>query len=237
MRKTRFILFILAFFGLGEWSFSENKIFAQNNPEKVIPLNVSAMDERFSLNNVSFYKRLEKIYATLNINFELQNKTDKDLKLKVILIAFKNIDSIDKDLRRVIKYPPWRKRDLDHERRKNTLLDTLPDIDKNAVDPDLKDPSVYPDYQKYLQYIEKNTSLGTDVVIKGVSTGAAENSGNQEIYIINQSMKTSVFCKLKVSFNTQNAFFNYFGIIIVDPEQKKIVGSDLYYFNSQFKTH
>ncbi|MDH4262007.1 MAG: hypothetical protein OEV78_03070 [Spirochaetia bacterium] len=238
MRKTSISIFILAFCA---WGISENKIFAQNTAapvsEKAIPLNVSIRDDRFTIENVSFFKRLEKVHATLNINFELHNQTDKDIKLKVVLVAFKNIGSEDKELRRKIKYPVWRKRDLDKEQRKNILLDSIPAIDKNAVDPDIKDSRIYPEFQKYMMYLSKNTSVGNDILLKGINTGVAETLGNVELTYVTQPMKTSAFAKMKVQFNTQNEFFNYFGIILIDPEQNKIVGSDLFYFNGSFRTH
>ena len=224
----------LTFLGVG---FSENKIIAQENKTKTIPVNMSISDERFTLKNVSFFKRLEKTASTLNISAEFHNNTGQDIKLKIILVAFRQIDSSNRELRKFIKYPSWRKRDLDKEQHKNILLDSLPRIDKNEVDASLKDPNVFPDFQKYLQYIGNNPSMGNDIVIKGINTGAAETSGNQDIYAVNQSMKTSVFAKLKVEFNPNNEFFNYFGIIVIDPDQKKIVGSELYYFDAPFRTH
>lgn len=234
MKKTKRILVLLALCG---WSFSASGIYSQNVQVKATPVTVSMSDERFSLSKVSFFKRLEKISATLNISFELINNTDKDIKLKVILIAFKRIDNRDKDMRKFIKYPSWRERDLDQEINKNIYLDSFPKIDKGAVDANFKEGNVYPEFQQYIRYAENNPTIGSDITLQGINTGVATDSGSQEFYVLSEAMKSSVFGKLKVQFNRDNAFFNQFGIIIVDPEQKKVVSSELYFFDAPFVSH
>lgn len=238
MKKTGLILLTIA---LAVSDFSINKAYAEDNRVKAIPVNISSSDERFTLSNISFYKRLESQTMSLNANIEFQNNTDQDLKLKVIVMAFREIDSADKNIRKWFEYPTWRKRDLDKEIKKVILLDSIPAIDKNSVDAELKDGRFYPDFQKYLQYIGNNATIGSDLVIKGFNTGASQgtsqNYGNPNMFVVAESMKTSIYTKLHVKFNRENNFFNRFGVIVVDPDQKKVVSSELFEFDGSFSSH
>ncbi|MDH4199869.1 MAG: hypothetical protein OEV66_05750 [Spirochaetia bacterium] len=212
-------------------------IVAQEAKTKSETLKIKQTDERFALKNVSFYKRVENTFMSLNVNFELHNNTPDDIKLKVFIVAYRQIDSVDEELRKWIEYPAWRKVDIDKENTKNILLDSNPEVDKNQIDASIKDPKVYPEFQKYLQYLNANV-VGTDIIIKGMNTGPSQNTGTaSDMFIVTQSMKTSVYGRLKVKYNPGNLFFNNFGIVIIDPEQKKIVASNLYSFSGKFKTY
>jgi len=221
---------------LSGWGFA-SALYAQDDKVKAVPISVSRYDERFSLTNVSFFKRLEKISATLNVSFDLINNSEKDIKLKVILIAYKSTDNSEQANRKFIKYPQWRKKDLDKEVRKNIYLDSSPKIDKGAVDANFKEGSAYPEFDQYIRYVENNPTVGNDVTLLGLNTGMANEAGEPEFYVINKGLKSSIVGKLKVQFNRDNVFFNTFGIIILDPEQKKVVSSELFYFEAPFVTH
>ena len=218
--------------------FFARQLLAEEGNIKSVPLNSSVYDDRFVIKNVSFFQRLESVVTTLNLAAEIHNNTPEDIKLKVILIAFKQADNVNHLQRKLIKYPAWRERDLDKDQVKNILLDSIPPIDKNAVDANIKNSDEFPTLQKYLQYISTNPDLGRDIVVKGINTGVSENSNNnKDIFIVNQALKTSMFAKLKVKFNPGNKFFDHAAIILVDPGQKKIVGAELFRFDGRFKTH
>jgi hypothetical protein len=230
MKKTSLIMLLISVAVLVNVKNSNAQDSAGN-----IPLEVNTVDERFSLDNVSFFKRLDNKSSNLNISFDLRNKTENDIKLKVFLVAFRRIDSVDNNMRKYIKYPKWIKIDIDKEIQKNILLDSVPELDKNAVDSNIKEVRVFPEYQKYIQYINKNTEQGKDVIIPGFNSSSRVDDGTKEFYVVTSPLKTTVYGRLDVAYNETNDFFNHLGIIVVDPSEKKIVASRLFYFAKPMK--
>lgn len=238
MRKKSLIILsvmavMAAFVGLN----AQNQDQPQSQVKSKVPINAALTDNRFELDNVTFFKRMENTYMSLNVNFDLKNHTDKDLKLKLYLIAYCETDNVDDGFRKWFKYPQWRKRDLDKEVKKYLIVDSIPELDKKNVDNSFSKPNEFPSFQKYLQYINGNPDTGFDITVQGVNSGSKSQSNAKNISVVNQAMKTSVFAKLTVGFNPGNKFFNHFAVVITDPEQKKIVTTQLYYFNKPFRVY
>ncbi|MCX7632023.1 MAG: hypothetical protein N2Z22_01680 [Turneriella sp.] len=92
-------------------------------------------DERIAVENLSFWKRnaSDGKGDYLELSFDIINKTEDPIPLKMFLIAFNEQDLVDHEYRRYVEYPKWRVWDEDKIRHKLILFDSLPAMDHKAV--------------------------------------------------------------------------------------------------------
>jgi len=215
-------------------------IIAQaDNTSKPVALKTSVTDDRFYVKNMSFYKRLSTsgFGQDLNISFEIVNRTQNTLKLKYFMVAFQRVDQVDRNFRKWIPYPQWRERDPDMEDKINILLDSIPAIEKSQVNAEYKDTKLYPEFDDYVVYMNSNPDVGEPIVVQGLNSQDV-NGTHPNAYYVTEAMKTTVFATLRTSFqDDQSNFFNYYGLVIVDPETKKMVYSQLIHFTGNFKIY
>lgn len=153
------------------------------------------VDSRFDVNNINFFKKFSNTGKGefLDFTFDLVNKTDDGIKLKMFIIAFNEKDESDIEMRKFIEYPQWRKLDFEKNAKHIVFFDALPVIDhtvvadfakkredtinKNAglkpkpeepADPNKKKKKVpLQDFIDYVVYVHENPQSGVDLELQG----------------------------------------------------------------------
>jgi len=97
--------------------------------------NGSVQDERFEVSNFSFRKGFASHGKGeyLDIYFQVDNKTDEKLKMKVFVVGFWEDNRTHTRFRKYVKYPKWRNRDYEKEVKDIVFLDSKPLIPKKDV--------------------------------------------------------------------------------------------------------
>lgn len=92
----------------------------------------STYDDRFRVKNFSFWRRLVPSGKgeILEIFFDIENKTDREIPLRLFLLGFYEQDLRDKEFRSLFSYPSWRKRDFEKEQHEILFLDSIPKVDQ-----------------------------------------------------------------------------------------------------------
>lgn len=202
-----------------------------------------ARDERFSVDNLYFFRR----YAPsgrgelLEVTFDINSNVELDIPLKLFVIGFYERDRTDEGHRRFIDYPVWRERDFEKESNKITFFDSIPAIEHEKVDQwnaerrgeekkeeenDKMKRWRKTDYQQFLDYvlyINNNPEEGIDFKLQGLKNTQQVVHRKDAYNIVEEPLKTTVFAQLYSRFKTNRIFFNRLGLILYDTEQEKIV--------------
>jgi hypothetical protein len=151
-------------------------------------------DDRFSVENVSFWKKnaTDGKGDYLEVTFDIVNKSEDAIPLKMFLIAFNERDLVDSEYRRFVEYPKWRVFDEDKKMHKLVLFDSIPAIKheevaafarkkeeavaKNGGFKPREEPSeesgskkktTLKQFLQYVQYVHENPSAGVDILLQG----------------------------------------------------------------------
>jgi hypothetical protein len=152
-------------------------------------------DERVSVENVTFWKKNSSDGKGdyLEFTFDIVNKSDDNIPLKMFVLAFNEKDLVDGEYRRYVEYPRWRKWDEDKKTHKLVLFGSIPvtkhedvaafarkkeeavaksggfkpkeEPQQNAAT-GKKKPTLK-DFLHYVQYIHENPTTGVDVLLQG----------------------------------------------------------------------
>lgn len=199
---------------------------------------VSRNDARFSLKDATFFKRISTAGKgqELNVTFEVHNRVDQDIKLNLVLIAFHETTATDPTHRELVQYPEWR-RDLDEEIKYIAMHDIIPGISKDEIEHEAMPNQSFPSFVELLDHLDNNPTIGVSFTLRGIGTPAIERIEQENITIDMQSMKTTIWAKLRMGFDPSNRFFNHYGAILIDPESGQVVASRLYHFQHGFRIY
>ena len=227
MKKTLALIFTLALFGLFATGI--------NSQQKVA--DTSRIDPRFDLRNISFFKNIRpgKNGLELNAVFELHNRTEKELNLKISALAYHQRDLTVSARRKIVEYPQWRNRDLDKEKVFIIRHDVIPEAKKEDIEnADLYPESSFVPFHYFVSHVEKQKS-GLEIKIRGIDTDRVDDLFDDNVFLMHEMLKTTINFKLRTRYTEQNIFFNYFGLVITDAETGKVVFTQLYYFDKPFR--
>ncbi len=150
-------------------------------------------DDRVSVEDFSFWKKnaTDGKGDYLEFTFNIVNKTEDAIPLKMFLIAFDEKDLVDSQYRRYVEYPEWRKFDEDKKMHKLVLFDSIPEMKHDEVasfarkkeetvaknggfKPKEEAPASTskkrPNLQEFIDYVEfihQNPTAGIDVSLQG----------------------------------------------------------------------
>lgn len=153
------------------------------------------VDSRFEVNNINFFKKFSNTGKGefLDFTFDVVNKTDDTIPMKMFIIAFNEKDETDIEMRKYIEYPKWRKIDFEKNAKHIVFFDALPVIDhavvadyakkredeinKNAgIKPKAEEPAdannkkkkvPLQDFIDYVVYVHENPQAGIDLELQG----------------------------------------------------------------------
>lgn len=192
VRKIAFALF-----------FSAAALLAQDQPKKAPADQPGAdsqiagglvRDDRLTIDNLTFWKKSSPDGKGdyLELTFEITNKTEDAIPLKMFLIGFNERDLVDKEYRRLVEYPKWRPFDEDKKLHKLILFDSIPALKPEEVsafvrkkeeaiarnsgakpreeaddNAGAKKKPTLRQFLQYVQFIHENPNTGIDVLLQG----------------------------------------------------------------------
>jgi len=98
-------------------------------------------DDSITVKNFNFVKRFGEAGKGnyLDFSFTIKNNTDFPIKMKMFAMGFYEKNEAEPKYskkykyRKYIKYPKWRKRDFEKEKRNIVYLDSIPKVDRKVV--------------------------------------------------------------------------------------------------------
>lgn len=240
-------------------------LFAQKKDETGTNAQPSAgriRDERVGVENMTFWKKnaTDGKGDYLEFTFDIVNKTEDAIPLKMFIIAFNEKDLVDAEYRRYVEYPKWRKWDEDKKMHKLVLFNSIPEtkhdevaafarkkeetIAKNGgfkpkeepVQPaGAKKKTTLKEFLNYVEYVHENPTSGLDVLLQGFEDAKFTRKVDPIYRIEEKALKTNVWGKLLAKYRVDRKFFNHIGLVLYDTEAKKIVHRQFYSINGKFK--
>lgn len=242
-------------------------VFAQDNAGKVSPPDAQPAggqirDERVSVENLSFWKKnaTDGKGDYLELTFDIVNKTEDSIPLKMFIIGFNEKDLIDAQYRRYVEYPKWRRFDEDKQLHKIVLFNSIPEIKHEDVaayakkkeeavaknggfkpredEPapaGAKNKTTLKQFLHYVQYIHEKPESGVDILLQGFEDAKYTRKVEKAYRIEEKALKTNVWGKLLSRYRVDRKFFNHVGLVLYDTEAKKIVHRQFYSINGRFK--
>jgi hypothetical protein len=219
-------------------------------------------DERVSVENLSFWKKnaTDGKGDYLEFTFDIVNKTEDNIPLKMFVIAFNEKDLVDAQYRRYVEYPKWRVFDEDKQLHKIVLFNSIPEtkhddvaafarkkeeaVAKNGGFKPREAPSqsagdkkktTLGQFLSYVEYIHENPTSGLDVMLQGFEDTKFTRKVEPTYRIEEKALKVNVWGKLLSRYRVDRKFFNHIGLILYDTESKKIVHRQFYSINGRFK--
>ncbi len=198
LRKFTFALFFSASALLAQ--DSDKKSSSEQPATASQPAGGRIRDDRVSVENVSFWKKnaTDGKGDYLEVTFDIMNKSEDAIPLKMFVIAFNERDLVDKEYRRFVEYPKWRVFDEDKKMHKLVLFDSIPatkhedvaafarkkeeavaknggfkpreDADENTGP---KKKTTLKQFLQYVQYVHENPNAGVDVMLQGYENTTA----------------------------------------------------------------
>ncbi|MBV6493997.1 MAG: hypothetical protein LDLANPLL_02021 [Turneriella sp.] len=252
--------------------FSAPLLFAQSNekkggtqpnatPESGKPSGL-IRDERVSIENLSFWKKYgaDGKGDYLEFTFDIVNKTEDEIPLKMFILAFDERDLVNSEYRRYIEYPSWRTVDQDKTAHKLVLYNSIPATKQEDVaafarkneeaaaksggfKPREEEPQpagakkkqTLSQFLDYVRYIHENPTTGVDVLLQGFEDAKFVRKVEPTYRIEEKALKVNVWGKLLARYRVSRPFFNHFGIVLYDTDMKKIVYRQFYSINGRFK--
>lgn len=248
--KIRFFMVFLFF--LLSLKAQENKT---QNEEKILA-GGSVYDERFEVTNLFYWKK----YAPsgrgelLEISFDLENKVEYAIPLKLFIIGFYEKDMVDPIYRQRVEYPTWRERDFEKEKYQIVQFDSIPKLNQEEVakwaaqnrkesppaepkneSEKKKRKLIYQKFLDYISYIEAHPEIGIDVPLQGWENATTITKKETTYNVVSSALKTSIWAQLYARYRQDRKFFNHLGIILYDVDDKKIVYRQFLKFNRPFR--
>jgi len=153
-------------------------------------------DERVSVENVGYWKNsaANGKGEYIEFTFDIHNKSGETIPLKMFVLAFNEKDLVDKEARKFVEYPRWRKFDEDKVKHQLVLFNSIPEIkhDEVAAYAKKKDETVaknaglkpreretqttsasgkkkttLQDFVDYVSYLHDNPTAGIDISLQG----------------------------------------------------------------------
>lgn len=249
-------------------------VFAQTNENKgsgkapsgtdAQPAGGRIRDERVTVENMTFWKKFASDGKGdyLEFTFDIINKTEDKIPLKMFVIAFNEKDLVDAQYRRWVEYPKWRKFDEDKKLHKIVLFNGIPEFteakqkevadfarakEKAAADigqyklPEQQQSAgankkvTLQDFLRYVQYIHEKPESGLDVMLQGFEDAKFTRKVEPSYRIEEKALKVNVWGKLLSKYRVDRKFFNHIGLVLYDTESKKIVHRQFYSVNGKFR--
>ncbi len=199
--KSCFILAAILVMLIG----TDGAVEAQNNGQpQPLKLNefttIAVPDRKLRIANLQMSRRYNKrgTGEFLDASFDIINHTNDPIELYGYVLACHYRDAVDHSYRRLLPYPPWRKRDFDKETFLIQYLTITPQniadsLIWNTNDPDYRfyhrsvsklrsSPGeipvadVHPPLWKYLQYMQRYPTQGLKFTLFGSKGPAAQES-------------------------------------------------------------
>lgn len=177
-------------------------LFAQNSDKKTEapavtqtqPAGGRIRDDRVSVENLTFWKKnaTDGKGDYLEVAFDIVNKSEDSIPLKMFIIAFDEKDLVDNEYRRYVEYPKWRTFDEDKKMHKLMLFSSIPDTkheevaafarkkeeavaknggfkprEEQAEPAGSKKKPTLRQFLEYVQYVHENPNAGVDVLLQG----------------------------------------------------------------------
>jgi len=221
-------------------------------------------DERVDVEHVSFWKKFaaDGKGEYLEFTFDIVNKTEDDVPLKMFIIGFNEKDLVDAQYRRYVEYPKWRVFDEDKRLHAIVLMDSIPafdaakqsevaafakDKEKKAADigqykvtekPEpVKGKVTLQDFLRYVQFIHEKPDTGTDVLLQGFENAKFTRKAEGSYRLEEKALRVNVWGKLLSKYRVDRKFFNHFGIVLYDTKAQKFVHRQFYSINGPFKIY
>lgn len=241
--------------------------FAQDNNAKASPPDAQPAggrirDDRVSVENLSFWKKnaTDGKGDYLELTFDIVNKTEDSIPLKMFIIGFNEKDLVDAEYRRYVEYPKWRVFDEDKKLHKLVLFNSIPEIkhdevaafarkkeeavaknggfkpkEEPAQPAGSKKKTTLKEFLAYVQYIHEKPESGIDVLLQGFEDTKYTRKVEPAYRIEEKALKVNVWGKLLARYRVDRKFFNHVGLVLYDTEAKKIVHRQFYSINGRFK--
>jgi hypothetical protein len=242
-------------------------VFAQDNASKVSPPDAQAAggqirDERVSVENLSFWKKnaTDGKGDYLELTFDIVNKTEDSIPLKMFIIGFNEKDLVDGEYRRYVEYPKWRHFDEDKQMHKIVLFNSIPEIkhedvaayarkkeetvaknggfkprEEPAAPAGAKNKTTLKQFLHYVQYVHEKPESGVDILLQGFEDAKFTRKIEKTYRIEEKALRTNVWGKLLSRYRVDRKFFNHVGLVLYDTEAKKIVHRQFYSIKGRFK--
>lgn len=199
----------------------------------------NVVDSDIQVSNFSFSRR----YAEdgrgeyLDVFFDVKNYTTDSQQLEFYVIGLWEKDAVDARKRDRIPYPAWRKRDYDKEKLDIIFADSVPVLDKSAIDPEAKGKTDYPAMMEYINWMEKNPGTGSPFTLLGIENTKEELKSGARFNITSKSLMSTVFARLYTRYSLRYYLFNHIGVIIRNVTTKKTVYRQFFNFKHNLKLY
>ena len=250
-KKKIFTLFVFCFFSSILFWIVSKQLQAQNNenqnnqalnkkqePSRADHITGTLEDERFNVKNFSLMQRFHPSGKgeVLEVLFDIENITIYPLNLKFFIIAFHEKNAIDPQYRKRVTYPTWRKLDFEKEKISIVLLDSIPKINKQDIDPTKKELYKFPGFLDYVKYIERKPETGITFKIGGIDNSPTGEAQDGDSYSITEArLKTSIKGYLYIPYSIRHYNFNHVGVILYDTDKKQTVYRQFYRLTGHLK--
>ncbi len=227
----------------------EGETPAQENKGKISSTG-AVYSEYLGLENFDFWKKIAPSGRGefLELSFDVVNKTDVNIPLRMFIIGFHETDEKIESLhRKYNEYPVWRTYDIDAEKKKIVFFQSIPEIATSDVSawkgkevPEEQKMSrwrkpVYESFIDYVNYIEQNPDAGIEIPLQGMENTETKNLKTDIYNVVSKSQKTTVWANLYSRRAATQRFFNHVGIILYDTEEKKVIFRQFYTINDKIK--
>jgi len=248
-------------------------VFAQNKDNKAAPSSPDTQpaggrirDARVAVENMSFWRKFaaDGKGDYLEFTFDIVNKSEDNIPLKMFVIAFNEKDLVDGEYRKYVEYPKWRKWDEDKKAHKIVLFNSIPAFDdakqkevadfarnkeKTAAEmgkytlPEQQQSTgankkvTLQDFLRYVQYIHEKPESGLDLLLQGFEDAKFTRKVTPIYRVEEKALKINVWGKLLSRYRGDRKFFNHIGVVLYDTAEKKIVHRQFYSINGKFKIY
>ncbi|MAZ41980.1 MAG: hypothetical protein CMB93_04265 [Flammeovirgaceae bacterium] len=227
----------------------------------------SRYDERFHVDRTTFLGRLQNDGKgnLLEVSFDILNRTKQDIKLRLMVVGMYEEDTTFTLHRQNIKYPKWRKADIEGRSRHITKFDIVPVMDSEIVhkyiidqrkgeedgEGHLDDHDGFPmtknekrkksslfHWAEYYHFVEGNIlKRGVPLTLQGSGEGKDEIREFTRLSIAEYVRRTTVYAQLFIPIQDPRQIYNVVGVFLYDENTQNIVYQKYYKFTKPLKVH
>lgn len=96
----------------------------------------------------------------------------------------------------------------------------------------------YQNFLDYVSYIESAMGeKGIDIKLQGMENSKSETVQEMNYTTVSRAMKASIWGQLYSRYTPKRRFFNHFGLVLYDTEQKKVVYRQFYNFKRKLRIY